>query len=51
MRNVHRRIQLAYGPRYGLEFYSEPDEGTTARIHLPVLTQPEEIGGKKEGMA
>lgn len=51
VRNVHRRIQLAYGPRYGLEFYSEPDEGTTARIHLPVLTQPEEIGGKKEGMA
>ena len=51
VRNVHRRIQLAYGPRYGLEFYSEPDEGTTARIHLPVLTQLEETGGKKEGMA
>lgn len=50
VRNVHRRIQLAYGAQYGLEFYSEPDEGTTARIHLPVLTEPEQ-SGKKEGMA
>ena len=49
VRNVHRRIQLAYGPQYGLEFHSEPDEGTTARIHLPVLTQPEEGAGKEAG--
>ena len=49
VRNVHRRIQLAYGPQYGLEFHSEPDEGTTARIHLPVLTQPEEGTGKEAG--
>ena len=35
-RNVHQRIQLTYGEPYGLEIESEPDEGTTIRIHLPV---------------
>lgn len=37
VRNVNRRIQLAFGEQYGLEFFSEPDEGTTVRIHLPVF--------------
>ncbi|SFI98877.1 two-component system, sensor histidine kinase YesM [Ruminococcaceae bacterium D5] len=36
LRNVHQRIQLTYGEPYGLEIESEPDEGTTIRIHLPV---------------
>ena len=36
LRNVHQRIQLTYGKPYGLEIESEPDEGTTIRIHLPV---------------
>lgn len=35
LRNVHQRIQLYFGNEYGLEVYSEPDEGTTVRIHLP----------------
>lgn len=48
VQNVHRRIQLTYGNQYGLEFYSEPDEGTTVRIHLPVVTSPEENPGKEE---
>ena len=48
VRNVHRRIQLTYGKKYGLEFYSEPDEGTTARIHLPVQCAPPEAP-RKEG--
>jgi len=36
--NVHQRIQLMYGPEYGLQFESQPDEGTTVRITLPPIT-------------
>ena len=39
VRNVHRRIKLAFGEQYGLSIYSEPDEGTTVRIRLPSLDQ------------
>ena len=35
LKNVHQRIQLYFGTEYGLEIESEPDEGTTVRIHLP----------------
>ena len=35
MLNVHERIQLYYGPEYGLEFFSEPDCGTTVEVHIP----------------
>lgn len=35
--NVHSRIQLRFGTPYGLEIESEPDEGTTVRIHLPFI--------------
>ncbi len=35
LRNVHQRIQLSFGKKYGLEIQSEPDEGTVVRIHLP----------------
>lgn len=34
--NVNQRIQLMYGTEYGLQFESQPDEGTTVRIVLPV---------------
>ncbi|MGG7056907.1 sensor histidine kinase [Clostridium tertium] len=37
LRNVHERIKLYFGERYGLEIYSEPDEGTTIRIHMPCI--------------
>lgn len=33
--NVHERLQLYYGPEYGLEFFSEPDCGTTVEVHIP----------------
>ena len=36
-RNVHQRIQLTFGPDYGLTILSEPDSGTTVRIRLPAL--------------
>lgn len=35
LKNVHERIQLYFGPQYGLSLISEPDVGTTVRIHLP----------------
>lgn len=35
--NVHNRLRLRFGERYGLEIDSEPDEGTTVRIHLPAI--------------
>ena len=37
LRNVHERIKLYFGENYGLEIYSEPDEGTTIRIHMPCM--------------
>lgn len=37
LKNVHERIQLYFGKEYGLEIYSEPDEGTTIRIHMPCV--------------
>ncbi|MDO4323451.1 MAG: sensor histidine kinase [Lachnospiraceae bacterium] len=46
LRNVHQRIQLYFGPDYGLEIESEPDEGTLVRIHLPLcLELPEAVKG------
>lgn len=35
--NVHQRIQLYFGPKYGLLIDSELDEGTTVHIHLPCV--------------
>lgn len=36
LKNVHRRLQLHYGPEYGLEIESELGEGTRIRVILPV---------------
>ncbi|WP_411677636.1 histidine kinase [Caproicibacter sp.] len=35
LKNINERIQLYFGVQYGLSLFSEPDVGTTARIHLP----------------
>ena len=40
--NVHTRIQLMFGVRYGLTVESEPDEGTTVTIHLPAIPYTKE---------
>ena len=37
LKNVHERIQLYFGKDYGLNIYSEPDEGTTISIHMPAI--------------
>ncbi|MGL4572058.1 MAG: sensor histidine kinase [Clostridium sp.] len=34
LKNVNERIKLYFGNEYGLEVISEPDEGTTIRIHM-----------------
>ncbi len=47
LKNVQERIQLYFGHEYGLAIYSEPDEGTTARIHLPA--KPYQEIGEGEG--
>jgi two-component system sensor histidine kinase YesM len=36
--NVHERIQLSFGSRYGLSFESAPDHGTTVEILHPLVT-------------
>ena len=37
VKNVNERIKLYFGERYGLTIDSEPDEGTTITIRLPVV--------------
>jgi two-component system, sensor histidine kinase YesM len=48
LKNVMERIQLYFGNEYGLAIYSEPDEGTTARIHLPMKTLEQLDLGKED---
>ena len=35
--NVHSRIKLMFGEKYGLSVYSEPDEGTKVVIRIPAI--------------
>ncbi|MCI8485013.1 MAG: histidine kinase [Lachnospiraceae bacterium] len=46
--NVHNRIRLRFGEPYGLEIESQPDEGTTVRIHLPCIPYSQETAEKLE---
>jgi len=39
LNNVHQRIVLQFGERYGVSVESEPEEGTTVEIRLPLLTK------------
>lgn len=39
--NVARRLQLHYGPEYGLEIDSTPENGTCVRVQLPVRLMKE----------
>ncbi len=34
--NVHRRIQYAFGPKYGLSIYSKPGQYTRVEIRIPL---------------
>lgn len=42
VRNVNERIQLKFGPSYGLSIHSAPGAGTTVYIRLPVCTEEQE---------
>lgn len=33
--NTHRRLQLIYGPEYGLKYSSTPNVGTEVEIRIP----------------
>lgn len=48
-RNVHRRLRLTFGERYGLTILSEPDAGTTVRLRLPALDEKAAQAYRKEG--
>ena len=39
--NIHRRIQLLYGRRYGLEISCPPTGGTQVRFSLPAVEKEE----------
>ena len=41
VRNVHERIQLSFGARYGLRFESSPNEGTTVEVLHPLILAEE----------
>lgn len=43
LKNVHQRLQLAYGADYGISIESEIDVGTTVTVKIPFHTeiQPE----------
>jgi two-component system sensor histidine kinase YesM len=49
VRNVHDRIQLYYGPEYGLHFESAPNQGTTVKIWLPLQNDPPANGAEGDG--
>ena len=38
IRNVHQRIQLVFGEKYGVFISSEPDEGTEVTVKMPAVT-------------
>ncbi|MCI8834086.1 MAG: histidine kinase [Ruminococcus sp.] len=40
--NVQKRLQLYYGPEYGISYQSKPGEGTRAVVKIPL---PERLGG------
>ena len=46
--NVHSRIRLRFGARYGLQIESEPDEGTRVTIHLPAILYSDETQQRLE---
>jgi two-component system sensor histidine kinase YesM len=39
IRNVHDRIQLYFGERYGVELRSAPGQGTSVMLRVPKLTE------------
>lgn len=42
LKNVEERIQLCFGPKYGLRFYSEPGRFTKVVVKLPIGEEAED---------
>lgn len=40
--NVHERIQLTYGEKYGVDIFSDYSKNTQAVVHLPMCRVPQE---------
>ncbi|MBN2980553.1 cache domain-containing sensor histidine kinase [Cohnella algarum] len=40
IKNIHDRLQLYFGPKYGLTVASTPGEGTTVTVRLPATASP-----------
>ena len=47
--NIHHRIQLHYGPAYGLRIESSPGSGTIVSIVLPRYPGPAPVSGPMSG--
>lgn len=45
LRNVHERIRIHHGERYGLRIASRPGVGTIVRVEIPLIVESEEQRG------
>ena len=43
LNNVHKRIQVRFGPQYGIQIDSREGEGTTVKVALPLLRKGEGV--------
>ena len=41
LKNIHERLQLTFGPDYGLQIESAPGEGTKVTANLPIIRKKE----------
>ncbi len=45
--SVHERIQLHYGPQYGLQIASELGKGTKVTVTIPFITDTDHVDGEE----
>ena len=45
LKNVNERIKICFGNEYGLSIFSELDEGTNVRIHMPCILVEDYLNG------
>ena len=50
IRNVHERLQLSFGTRYGVIICTAPNEGTVVRLRIPVLGGEQELQDRAAGV-
>ncbi|GBF78218.1 two-component sensor histidine kinase [Paenibacillus sp. 598K] len=47
LRNVHERVRIHHGERYGLRIGSRPGVGTIVRVDIPFIAESEEQRGRQ----